>query len=367
MRVPVCRVVALGDVSAWGRQFLVSLQTESIIDAVYEQNVARFCSTQPPSLTEPYVVFIENLPESRGWILNLRNSNKHIYIAWYGRNFSKDDLHFAIEQRIYCVMENLRPEEKRVMEWISKLGENRDGSVQFEAILRSAKAILLQADQEDIAKPLIAELKTAVTKIEKVSLQNEYHHPNMNRSTETETKLPLQKSQDFSDALTTISDLERTGALFVKGALPNEEGKVEFLQGKITSSVAGEVHGLKALFRMFLWDSPRFMFTRRDPKDCVLEEQLNLGVKYICEEGTRQKNRFSQIRKELPPLELRLELEPSQVHASISLSAEDFPALASVVEHKSVSQVLDYNELPDVHLYESLIRLRRSNMLRVIS
>lgn len=365
MRVPVCRVLALGDVSAWGRQFLVSLQKESIVEATYEQNVARFCGSNIAS-HDPAIVFIENLPESRSWILNLRNSGKHVYITWYGRNFSKEDLHFALEQRLYCVLENLRPEDKRVMEWVSRLGENRDGAVQCEILLRSVKTILLQADQENIPAPLLNELKTAMTKIERCTLQNEFHHPHAHLSAATETKIPLHKSQDFKDALTTVADLERTGALWVKGNLPGEEGKIELIQGKITSVKAGEVHGLKALFRMFLWDEPQFLFTRRDPKDCVLEEYLNVDVKYICEEGTRQKTRFNRIRRELPPLELHLELEAAQVHAGISLSVQDFPALASVVEHQSVSKVLDYSDLPDVDLYESLIRLRRSNMLKVV-
>ena len=48
-----------------------------------------------------------------------------------------------------------------------------------------------------------------------------------------------------------------------------------------------------------------------------------------------------------------------------SLSPDEFSTLASVVEFGHISQVLDYNPLPDVILYESLIQLRRQKMVMV--
>jgi len=60
-------------------------------------------------------------------------------------------------------------------------------------------------------------------------------------------------------------------------------------------------------------------------------------------------------------------LESSALHIGAQLSPDDFSALASVVEFGTIRHVLDYNELPDVTIFEALIRLRRSSLIRVVA
>jgi hypothetical protein len=47
------------------------------------------------------------------------------------------------------------------------------------------------------------------------------------------------------------------------------------------------------------------------------------------------------------------------------LSSEDFSALSSIVEFGRVGLVLNYNAAFDVHLYESLIRLKKNKLIKV--
>lgn len=364
MQVPANRITALGEVSPWGRQFLQTLQAGNVLDVGYEPDVSHFCS-HPNAVGDSQIIFVENQPESRTWILSLRQSGKQCFIVWYGRSFSKDDYRFSLENRIYIVFENLRSDDQKLLDWLAKLTESRENAVHFAGIVRAVKAVLVQADQEHLSKQIIPELKTAVSKLEKSGSRNEFLLFSDQKPADTQTKLPFHRTQDFSDALTTIAELERTGILWIKGSLPNQEGRVEFLQGKIVSAHVGDVDGLKAIWRVFLWDSPRFLFARSETKEFTFDEHLNVSLKFICTQGDEQKFRFEQIRKEIPPLELKLELEPSMLHKGTVCPSEDFPALASVVENGVVSHILDYNELPDVDLYESLIRLRRSNILRV--
>lgn len=364
MRVPSNRATALGDVSPWGRSFLQALQAENILDIGYEPSVQQFC-TQITGINEAQILFIENQPESRAWILSVRQSGKFCYLVWYGRAFSKEDYQFALENRIYIAFENLRTDDQKLVDWLSKLTESKENSLQFAAIMRAVKGILVQTDQETLPKQIIPELKTAMTKIERIAGHNEYYLPSQSKGVETETKLPFHRTQEFSDALNTVAELERTGTLWIRGNLPAQEGKVEFLHGKVMSATAGDVRGVKAMFRIFLWDEPRFLFGRSEPNNFNFEAPLTVGLKYICDEGSKQKRRYEQIRRELPPLDLKLELEPSMLHKGTVLPTEDFPALASVVESGVVSHILDYNPIPDVDLYESLIRLRRNNILRV--
>src|SRR5206468_806071 len=106
--------------------------------------------------------------------------------------------------------------------------------------------------------PLLHEFKTALGKVERAgTMSNEFLSAALDGGHGDKETLPFARSQDIGDALFTVHDLERTGALWIRGNLAGQEGKVEFLQGKLVAATAGGVHGVKAIFRMFLWDEPR--------------------------------------------------------------------------------------------------------------
>jgi Domain of unknown function (DUF4388) len=363
MKVPSCRVTSVGELSLWGKQFLGSLQSANLVDITYEPSFQKFASS--PLVSELQVVFLENTADSRQQILKLRQQNRRLYLIWFGRNFAKEDLFFAFDQRLFYVFENMRPDDPRLLNGMQKIVTSVDNTGALEQVLRSVKGILIQAENEN-SLPIVAEIKTALSKIERFGLQSEFSG-SFGEIPLSDVKLPFHKAQGFGDALTTVHDLERTGLLWIKGFVPGEEGRVEFLQGKILSASTGEVRGLKAIHRMFLWDELRFLFTRKDPRESNLVDHINLSMKFICNEGEQLKRRFEKVRRELPPGDLKLELDPNSLHAGVHLGLEEFSTLASVVEFNNVARVLDYNPLPDVALYESLIQLRRHNMIRVVA
>jgi hypothetical protein len=361
MRVPACKVIALGEITPWGKQFLGAMQNANIVELNVEPSVTRFCESK--SNSEVKIAFIENVIESRQWISKIRETRHRVYIVWFGRNFTREDLAFANETRVYQLFENLRPDDKKVLDTLVRLAGQVEHIAEYEQIARSLKAILLQAEPE-LSKPLLTEIKIAIGKLEKHALHNEMMSMAATEE-DSEVKLPFHKTQDLADALQTVQDLERTGVLWVRGNVAGEDGKVEFLQGKIVGSVSGEVRGQKALFRMFLWDEPRFMFTRRDPDSFTMDDELNVTLKFILTEGLALKARYDKIRRELPPFDLKLELEPNALHSGTALPTNYFTTLANVVEYGKVGKILDYSPLPDVMIYEALIRLRKENMIRV--
>ena len=361
MKVPICRIYSVGEITSWAKTFLNSVQKESLCDVTFENSVQRFCVT---SSTQIAIVFIENAPDMRQAILKVRQSGRACLVVWYGKLFSKEDMVFAHENRVYLILENPRVEDKRVLDGVKRVARCSENVLQFSQHLHSLKAILLQGEEDEQLKPLVAEFKPALAKIERTGLHNEFLGA-IELTPGDQERLPFHRSQDLADALITVHDLERTGSLWVRGNLPGQEGKVEFLQGKLVSAVAGSVRGLKAIYRMFLWDEPRFLFTRIDPQEYVFEDHLNVSLKYLCMEADELRQRFTNIRRDIPPPELELELEPSAIHADTQLSPDDFSTLASVVEFNSVAEVVDFNALPDVAIYEALIRLRKNNMIRV--
>ena len=357
MKVPRSKVHCVGEITPWGKQLLKDLQAANVIEPTF-QTTPEFISGNGPAL-----VLVENTPDSRNCVNKLRANGRPFYFIWYGRGFSKEDFQFAVETRAYAVLEHARAEDPRVVEIFGKASESLEGTTQFEHLVHSLKSLLIQAEAESGSKALVTEVKTAVGKIEACILRNELLG---NATLPTgDGATPFHRTQDFSDALQTVRDLERTGALFVKGDLPGNDGKVEFIQGKIVSAQAGDARGLTAIYRMFLWDTPKFQFSRKDPQDCFVEEPITMSLQHLSKEGEDLRQRFERIRREIPPAELKVELEPSALHAGTRLPVMDFSTLASVVEFGKVSQVIDNNPLPDVTLYESLIRLKKGNMLRV--
>jgi hypothetical protein len=362
MQVPVCRIFSVGELTSWAKNLLTALQDAGVIEITFEANAQKFCETIFPPSQLP-LVFVENSADSRKLLAKLRQTGKRLFLVWYGKSFTKEDLAFAMDCRVYTIFDNARADDEKMVEGIRKVSQHVAMAEQFDQLIHSLKALLLQGEEEEALKPLIGEFKTAVAKLERSALENEFTGGRPGKA--GDSRLPFYKTQELGDAMSTVADLERTGTLRVRGGLAGQEGRVDFLQGKIVASHTGEARGLKAIYRMFLWDEPQFQFTRKEPRDVALEEQLNESMKFICDEGEALKRRFKAFRHELPPPELRLELDPSALHTGTRMSTHEFSALASVIEMNRVSQVIDYNPLPDVILYEALIALRKSHVIRV--
>ncbi len=357
------RLTFLGNPSPWLKQFLGTLQQSGSIDIQFEANSATFLAT-PVAKNRVGVVVLEQAPESHVLIETLRRSGRRLILIWIGKNFSKQDLAVASDQRVHSVIENPADADPRALDAIRRAVARAEASERSEDLLFSIKSVLLQLDEAGEAGPLLTELKTGLTKFERGSLQSEFLGGVA--SSTGETRLPFYKAQGFSDALLTVQDLERTGTLSIqsKGEL---QGRVDFLQGRPVGAVCGEARSLKAVYRMFLWDEPQFSFTRRDPNETLVDDEFVLSLREICLEGEAYYRRFEKIRAQLPPAQLRLILEPSSLHGGTMLDRSQFSTLSSVVELGKVSQILDYNPLPDVVLYECLIGLKKSGVIKVQS
>lgn len=360
MKTPAVRFHSVGEITSWAKQFLNGIQKAGIAEIVFETNVAKFCET---SSAQPAIALVENAPDMKQVILKIRKSGRPALVLWYGKLFSKDDMAFALENRVYAVLENPRIDDKKLVENLRRLQLSAENVQSFERHFHLLKSLLVQGEADESANPLLTEMRTVVSKLEKTGLQSELLRAPTDVVSAEGPSVPFHKAQSFSDALTTVHELERTGTLWVKSA--EQKGCVQFLQGKIVGAAVGEVRGEKAIYRMFLWDDPGFSFNRVDPDDTIFDEHMNVSLKQICPTGEDLRQRFSKIRRELPPPDLRLELEPNSLHAGTQLSSEDFSTLTSIVEFKEVGLVLDSNPLPDVALLEALIRLRRGNMIRV--
>lgn len=351
------RFTFIGAASAWMAQFLGALAKAGPFEIQNETSVE---SLLAKSKSRAEVVVLEQSSEVKPIVSALRASGRKFVIVLVGQTLTKEETLFSIEHRIHSVLEKPDPFSPHTLGTFKKAIEQSENAAHSEALLFSLKSSLLSLSGES-AEQSAEEIRKGLLKVEKTLTTNEF----LGNSTSSagETKLPFYKSQSFADALLTIEDLGRTGTLEVKsGALV---GKVEFLQGRPTSATAGEARAMKALFRMFLWESPEFTFHHQEAAAIRVRDAFDFSTSQMCREGETLCARFEKIRAQIPPLSVRLQLDPASLTTETKLAKDEFSTLASVVELGKVAEVIDYNPLHDVVLYECLIGLRRNGVIRV--
>lgn len=355
--IPGCQITCIGEISAWGTQFLNQLKSSQVAEVNYSKQETDF---QNQSSHQQFpLIFLEHLPENKVLIEKILQGERKLLIALFGKNFSKEEVLGFFQNQVAWFFESVdlaHPSTQKGLKYLS--AEQRKLTAENN-LLRSLKSILIQ-NQDENDQPLVQEIKTGVTKLEALIFQkDEATQP------KKDTALFFYKLQTLVDCLLTIHELDRSGQLSVKSK-NGDEGLIEFIQGKIYSAATGRVVGLKAIYRMFTWDAPEFSFTRGQPQeDKKIEENISASVRNIVDEGERLKERFEKIRKNLPPFELRVDLLPAYLTKKVKLEPDLFLTLSSVIEFKKVDQVVDFNPLPDVIIYESLIELRKNKLIAV--
>jgi hypothetical protein len=358
MQGSLCEVIALGEFSSWAKQLLNHWQSEDLIQISFEGSIASFCN-RAPSSQKVQIVMMENGPASKTGISLLRSSPHDLLIVWMGQSFTKEDCSFALENKLFGLMENPQLSDKKAQDLLVRAAEMRSQKNQLTHLIQSLKGLVLQSDSKNTDQELVSEMKTGLGKVEKLVHQSNVHSGS--------SILPLAQSQGLGDVLLTLSELERTGTLWIRGAQSGQEGKVDFLQGKITFAETGSVQQLKAIYRMFSWDTPRFLFNRKAPEAYENGQLIPLEMGLLVQEGEKQAQRYKRIQKQIPPLELKVDFVAQSLTVKTALSPNDFHTLVQVVEYHFVSDILDYSEKWDVDLYEGLISLKKSGHIKVMS
>lgn len=362
MEAPLCEAVALGEFSPWARQLFNEWQSEGVVRLSFEPNVSKFCH-QSGNSGNSRIVILENSSQSHLVVAQLRASHQSLLILWMGQKFLKEDLAIAVQHRVYGLLENPSVSDKQSLGLFVKAQSAKDKNNQSRLLIHSLKGLLLQNETSGTDKSLVSEMKAGLSKVENLAAGNEFFQPQSSNENET-SSLPIAKSQTLSEVLLVMADLERTGTLWVNGSQPGQEGKIDFLQGTLASAEAGSVTQLKAIYRMFLWPNPRFLFNHKhtiEPAEPLIPSDLLRLVK----EGEAQISRFQRIAKDIPPSSLKLDFVAQSINSATALTPQEFHALIQVAEFHYVTDILDYSPRWDIELFESLINLRRSGYINV--
>ncbi len=357
-------IYSLGETSTWAESIVQSFESTIGDPIVRCPDIAALHAQMAGTGGIP-VVLVENGFGSQKYIRALRDSRARSLVIWFGKTFSKEDYTFALSARVYAVLEGISTADSRLADTVGRAEATATSEDQMQHLLRTLKTAVLQRSGEEQETELLGELKTVIAKLEKSSHSNELVGVTA-AANGADSRLPLHQSAVLADALLTVSDLERTGLLQIVSRSQELQGSVQFLQGKIVHATSGAVQGLKAIYRMFLWPDVQFQFARQQAIDVNVDDPISMPVRDICVKGEKLLRDFNEIRANVPPTSLVLELEPSVINGSSRLEPDLFSALSSIVEFGHIEKVLDYNELPDVVLYQALIALRRRRLVRVV-
>lgn len=358
------RVIVLGEISPTGRQWLGEMQREGSLE-IQEATDQASIFEDYEKVGETPIVLIENFPDSRSAILALRQSGFPNFILWFGATFTKEDFEFGLENRVYAIFERPEPRDKKILDVFHRLGKTATKHSHFSQVVGQMKSLMVQVVSADEHNPSLSELKVAAKKLDEIQTENEFTCPTHLKRPQFESPTLARNQEELGATIESMGDLERTGALWVRGGQSGQEGRIEFLQGKIVFAEAGEASGLKAIYRMFLWAEPKFLFARETASEVPLGNNMgNFPAGYIAQ-GRRYRSEFEKLKEEVPPREIRLEMNMDGVLDNLELNPKDFQVLASVVEFGRVSEIVDYNPLSDCEIFQSLIDLRKSNIIRV--
>jgi len=365
MHSALCEAYALGDFSPWGRLLLNEWQSEGVLQLSFESNVGSFCKSAE-NKKEPMIVLLENGPTSQPQLMQLRACSAPLLILWMGKQFNKEDVRMGLTTRVYALLENPTAGDKRTQDIFIQAKQTLDRYLQLHHLLHSMKGLVLQSESKNTDADLIRELKVGISKLERMTHNNPWWRSEQNEGT-PESSLPVAQFQGLGDVLLTLGELERTGTLWVRGGRPGEEGKIDFIQGKMTVAEAGAVSQLKAVYRMFCWENSRFLFNRKNPEDCRSQKMIAMEIEEIVREGQQQQERTQKIKKEIPPAHIKLDLVAAKMTVSTAFTPADFYTLIQVAQFHHVSDILDYSEKWDVEILEGLIHLRKAGYIHLVA
>ncbi len=354
----VCSAYVVGNLSQSGIQFIKKLLELGIIEASFESSVDSFIESHKKE-KELLIIFIEDYPENRTYLSKLRKSIPKSSIVFFGRGISKENILLCFENNVELIIDSLRPEDPKLKILLDNLASIVERRKEYETLIRTLKVLFVEGETKDPVW-FLKEVKTVIGKLDSLDITSFVGSKNVDKM-----RIPFYQNQSLAEALSSVSSLERSGKLIIKGALTGQEGEIVFLQGRIASVTTGHVSGLKALYRMFLWDDLKFSFVREYPITILSDDTFNVSIKYISSQGEKQKKIYDELRCSLPPHSIVLEVDPKSITTSVKLNRNAFNTLASVIEFKQVSKILDCNSMNDVDLLASLIKLRKNKMIRV--
>jgi len=173
------------------------------------------------------------------------------------------------------------------------------------------------------------------------------------------------KDMPYYDAIRTFASLYDEGMLEI--ASHESSATVIIKNSSVVSAfVTPGIRGLKAFLRMAGWEEGSFTFKNKISGDYVIEHDLAyIELPRLCVIAKKVQQWYQKFRNNIPPHQLILNINDKIPNIDINLTTLELDILMTIVEHKNVKDVLNYNSNLDVDIFDGLINLRKKGAIQL--
>ncbi len=169
------------------------------------------------------------------------------------------------------------------------------------------------------------------------------------------------KDRALDEVLRELLYSQVTGELQVNAGL--KMGTIFVYAGTISYAVTGAVNGMKALLRMLTWDQVHWRFNANKIGQFATEG-MRLDLTGFTKAHQTLRISWDRVRNFVPPPSVQLKVVAHNFAQRRKWTQLETKVVASISEFHLVRDILNYCPLPDMEIYETLIELRRQNLVQ---
>jgi hypothetical protein len=165
----------------------------------------------------------------------------------------------------------------------------------------------------------------------------------------------------MSDLLQILSLNQKDGVVHLRQA--ESAGIIVFEMGNIVHAACGNVHGVKALYRMLGWTEASFRV--REKEEGASEKTIDVPTTNALMDGLVSLDEWNRWKEILPAVTSLLELAPDSLvrleHHQVTQAELDVIARAKI--GSDIGAILEGSPLPDADLAEAICTLLTNGVL----
>ncbi len=156
------------------------------------------------------------------------------------------------------------------------------------------------------------------------------------------------------DLIQTVEVSRKSGVIQFTGD-NNRQAAIYFRDGKVIDAEAGPLHGEDAVYRLLTWSDGGFEVVFRTVRR---REVIGVPTQGLLMEGMRRLDEWTRLLEQLPPLEVRFEVDGRELASRLGDIPDDHNALLKLLDgRRTLLEVIDASNVGDLETLMAVSRL----------